>query len=734
MKKLISKRLVIIEFLIIAALTFCFINKVLASSASVAISTKQATQGEKVKVEINITSDVGMGECNFYIQYDPEIIEVSQTQSDNSLMYYGGGGQIHIQYAVSNAKSAKIAIDFDAKKPGTSAIQYMTLSDEEGILEYDSMEWVKDSNISKIAGSVTVKAPYVASKNNNLSSLKVVATRADGSTYTLPFSPEFKKGTTAYTAEAQEGTTKLVVTAKAEDSKAKVKVDGATLKDGKNTTTITVTAENGSTKKYTITTNVPITTTLPPEPIIVEIDGTDKHIKDVTETTALPEGFETVEYDYKGEKVVAAKGLSKNLVVMYITDAQGANGKLYIYEETTDTFFPMSNIQVTNKLYTIVRHPEDLVLPEGYEKTDVTVGNQTFTGWQNVDLEGIYLVYAMNWNGEEGLYYYEPVEGQMVKYFEMSVDAGVAFDEYNQLVVDNQKLKDEIEKIKKDNAKDVEEKTSLYKYIAIGCIVMSVIYLGVIILLVAKNRKKKDDTEGDITDNTENDVENTFNNDCENVDNTDNVDNEEKTDDVDGAMEAALAAGVAEALVEDEQLAEEPAMVEEPEAVEEETVEEENVVEETVLEEDFLQEFAEEIQPDIDMEDAIVASVVLAMESENLQTEEDTQAEDGAQIEDEVQIEDEAQATDETLIEEDSLETKEEPQKDENLEIEEESQIEEPQIEETIVEEETMNSINAENMDKKKKVENIMNDDSTSIHADDLDLVIDELFDDLFGE
>ena len=52
MKKLISKRLVIIEFLIIAALTFCFINKVLASSASVAISTKQATQGEKVKVEI----------------------------------------------------------------------------------------------------------------------------------------------------------------------------------------------------------------------------------------------------------------------------------------------------------------------------------------------------------------------------------------------------------------------------------------------------------------------------------------------------------------------------------------------------------------------------------------------------------------------------------------------------------------------------------------------------------
>ncbi len=729
MQKYSIKEIIKKSMFVVAILMVCIgISKnVYASNATVSISTSTVTNGNEFDIIITIQGDDKIFGSNFYLEYDSNIIEIKSGHQG------GGDGKIQIMnYLSSTDVSNKQTITLKAKAiaVGTTSIKYVAMTDNEGVVDSNG----DYMNVTATAGSVTVKAPYVASKNNNLSSLKVVATRADGSTYTLPFSPEFKKGTTAYTAEAQEGTTKLVVTAKAEDSKAKVKVDGATLKDGKNTTTITVTAENGSTKKYTITTNVPITTTLPPEPIIVEIDGTDKHIKDVTETTALPEGFETVEYDYKGEKVVAAKGLSKNLVVMYITDAQGANGKLYIYEETTDTFFPMSNIQVTNKLYTIVRHPEDLVLPEGYEKTDVTVGNQTFTGWQNVDLEGIYLVYAMNWNGEEGLYYYEPVEGQMVKYFEMSVDAGVAFDEYNQLVVDNQKLKDEIEKVKKDNAKDVEEKTSLYKYIAIGCIVMSVIYLGVIILLVAKNRKKKDDTEGDITDNTENDVENTFNNDCENVDNTDNVDNEEKTDDVDGTMEAALAAGVAEALVEDEQLAEEPAMVEEPEAVEEETVEEENVVEETVLEEDFLQEFAEEIQPDIDMEDAIVASVVLAMESENLQTEEDTQAEDGAQIEDEVQIEDEAQATDETLIEEDSLETKEEPQKDENLEIEEESQIEEPQIEETIVEEETMNSINAENMDKKKKVENIMNDDSTSIHADDLDLVIDELFDDLFGE
>ena len=99
-----------------------------------------------------------------------------------------------------------------------------------------------DTNVNAPVYSVTVAAPK--STNNNLESLTV-------SNATI--SPAFSTNTTSYTASVPFDVSKLNVTAKAADSKAKVSVSSPNLVPGGTTNvTVTVTAESGSTKTYTI--------------------------------------------------------------------------------------------------------------------------------------------------------------------------------------------------------------------------------------------------------------------------------------------------------------------------------------------------------------------------------------------------------------------------------------------------------------------------------------------------
>ncbi len=82
------------------------------------------------------------------------------------------------------------------------------------------------------------------SSNANLASLTI----GSGT-----LTPKFNKSTTTYAVTLEDDVTSLTVNAKAEDSKAKVEISGNTnLKQGKNPITILVTAEDGTTKTYTI--------------------------------------------------------------------------------------------------------------------------------------------------------------------------------------------------------------------------------------------------------------------------------------------------------------------------------------------------------------------------------------------------------------------------------------------------------------------------------------------------
>lgn len=83
------------------------------------------------------------------------------------------------------------------------------------------------------------------SSNKNLSSLKI-----DG----IDMTPSFSKDTTQYTAHVDGDVDELKINAKAEDSKAKVAIEGNKgLKEGDNIIKVKVTAEDETTRTYFIT-------------------------------------------------------------------------------------------------------------------------------------------------------------------------------------------------------------------------------------------------------------------------------------------------------------------------------------------------------------------------------------------------------------------------------------------------------------------------------------------------
>ena len=733
-----------------ALLTFMILAMpatIYAASASVSISSSNVTQGDEFNVTVTIKADSNIGAYNFYIDYDADVIEAVSGFNG------GGNGRIQLMYYVpstdvTNELTAKIT--FKAKNPGTTSIKYVSISDDNGVIDFDTTD---NMNVTSQDGSVTVKAPYVASTNNYLSSLKVEAVKADGSTYSLDLSPSFSKDVTKYSAEAVEGVTKLVVSATQEDSKASITTSGTKMDPGDNTTTITVTAEDGSTRKYVIYTAVakpPETTTAPPEPVTVQIDGTDSYIEDINDAVALPEGFETFEYQYKDKTVVAAKGLVKNLIVMYVTKGDGSAGQLYVYDEATDTFYPMSNIQITQKLYTIVKEPEDIVIPDGFTETTVSVGEQSFKGWVNSEVENIYLIYAMNWNGESGLYYYDVNEEQIMRYFDIAVQAGVAVDTYNSLLSANEKLKDEINQLKADNnSKEESGNEKLYKYLALGCSIMAVIYLGIIIyLVVGKKKDNEEDIEADAdvldeTANTETEAEETVNADTEvqetadaeagNVD-TENADTEAldtEVMDIESADTEALDTEVTDTETTDNEVSgTETIDIEslDTEAIENEAIDVEASATETSGMEDTgfcdINDEQDEIDDMLmDFEDIITGETEAAIAEETKEIEETEEiAEEKTEFAEEIQPDIEALAEEAEMTEE--AETEEETEVTEAAETEENEVTEETETEE---------AVQTTSDEKKKKVEQIMDDKENSINADDLDMVIDELFDDLFG-
>lgn len=421
-KKIISALLIICMCAVMA-----FVNKtdiLAAGTARVSIGSASGMVGDTVSIDVSISASSGIGGATIYVSYDPSILALSGSSSNS--------GTAMVSFMdESTASSQSKTITFKIIGAGTSSLNVIG---DSKVIDID----MQACSISKSSGSVTASAPASYSSDNTLSSLQI----SPG-----VLSPAFSPDVTTYTTSVGADCASLTVSAVPNDSKATVSVSGKRMDPGFNTTTITVTAENGSKRTYTIKTtketnsasnennqatgsdssngstdnnNIPDVQDPNSEAIQepnITVDNAEYKIVSANDEHPLPDGYTPTEYDYNGTKVSAGVGIDTGVTIVYLesTDGKGESG-YYVYDSVRKTFSPFVEVSQPQFTYCILAIDEaSMELPEGYD-----VGRTVINGKEVdalLDRTGNYaLFYGVSSTGETGWFRYNVNDGTIQGY------------------------------------------------------------------------------------------------------------------------------------------------------------------------------------------------------------------------------------------------------------------------------------------------------------------------------
>ena len=417
---------------------FCLLvipKTVFAASGKINVSgTSTVVVGNNVTVTVTLSSSTLVGSWEMSLNYDKNYLQLRSATSESN----------GIRMAASTAtgvKSKSYTFTFKTLKKGSTSVSVG------GYLAYayaDLSEISLSSNSKKINIITQAELEASYSKNNNLASLGV-----EGFTLT----PEFNANTLEYSVIVPEDTKEVNLTGTVQDKKASITGVGVQqVNQGNNKFLVTVKAENGSEKTYTI--NVDVKDENP-----IEVTVGDKKYTVVKIKENLPIASLYNEYSIKINEfdIPAYKNDYTGLVLVGLKDNEG-NISLFIYDDENNSYKEYSELK-SSQITIYPLKPEENV--EGYKKGNVKI--------QDIDVEGFYLnedsdffvIYGVNVEtGDKGFYMYDKKMQTLIKYN----------DELSSLL---------------------SEKIKLYTYIIIGFISLSVVMLIIIIVLVCKKGKKK---------------------------------------------------------------------------------------------------------------------------------------------------------------------------------------------------------------------------------------------------
>ncbi len=401
-----------------------------AGSLSASASAASVTVGSSVTVTLQYSGGGdGIGSIDASFHYNAAAF---QYVSCSGASASGSAGELRISWYAT-----------DVQAPGSVSLSltFKAIAAGSGDFSVSTSELINDNNVSLGTPSATVAVSAnnpTLSGNANLASLKP-------SSGTL--TPQFNANTTSYTIAVPYTTTSLSLSAKAAVSGAKVQVGGTnTLKVGKNTQTITVTAPNGTQKTYTVvitraadqgqnSNSSGATTTAPATPaddaLQVEVDGKELTVADTQPDVALPDGFVWDSADFGGMQVAAAKNEKSGLTLLYLRDPETAQGALYLYDAENKSFAPFRPLTVAGGVYTLLDIPADMAAPAGTVAGEVTIGEQTVPAWLYEDTAqaDFSVVYATAPDGRTGLYVYDSTDGSMQRYRATTLPADTALEQ-----------------------------------------------------------------------------------------------------------------------------------------------------------------------------------------------------------------------------------------------------------------------------------------------------------------
>ena len=455
----VNKKLAAILAVVLLMITALPITSFAASKTSIAFSSSSVKVGDSVSVTIKITSDHNIEWSEASIKYDSSVLKLTSAAADD---YNGGSGYIKMI-----PETGTRTFTFKALKAGNCTFEV-----------YDITISSDGSEYSATGSSATLKVKDVtASSNANLKYLYISA----GS-----LSPSFKASVTEYNVSIDSNVSELLITADTEDSDAKMSVGGSkTMKVGKNTRTVTVTAPNGTSKVYTLnitkkeapieqTSSVDSTSSEITQQVDdIVIDGKVYNVKNAPAGITVPVGYETGSVQYNSNTYTAYKSASSDTTLFYLFSEEDQTGSLFIYESSTGSFEPLSFINSVVGSYIIMQPSSDTQIPEGFhETTRVISGNDTVVYATSSDAEYC-LFYAKGPSGVTGFYVYDTVENTVQRYFG------------NLGTVSTEETEDE-------NLVSMILNNPSYRMIAVAglCSVLLVL-LGLIVILIIKLHREK---------------------------------------------------------------------------------------------------------------------------------------------------------------------------------------------------------------------------------------------------
>ncbi|MBN1891292.1 MAG: cadherin-like beta sandwich domain-containing protein [Clostridiales bacterium] len=280
-------------------------------------------------------------------------------------------------------------------------------------------EFEVDNNYTSASKSITISAYVPKSSNANLSSLRV----SPGS-----FSPSFSSTRTSYSMSVGEDVSKITVNAAPEDSKASVSLNGVqnNIKPGTNRIKITVTAEDGSSKVYTITVtraSGPTGTPTPtPEPLpLMDYQGNEFMIIPIDEDTSIPDGFSATTATYKGVEIPvfegpASEGSEEKILLVQLLTEQKI--EYFVYDPIRQSVYPLLFVSQPESNMRILDAGDSTQVPFGYEVFEFEYNDEKVNAYRLISdpTNPQILLFLMDEDGSEAFYYYDTEKTMLMPY------------------------------------------------------------------------------------------------------------------------------------------------------------------------------------------------------------------------------------------------------------------------------------------------------------------------------
>lgn len=158
------------------------------------------------------------------------------------------------------------------------------------------------------------------------------------------------------------------------------------------------------------------------EDLQVDVDGVIYTLTDDFADADIPNGYARTQRTLDGAERQMVENDNGSVCLGYMIDAEGV-GAFFLYNEENATFSPYAEISISDTTSIIVLNDASQVsLPDNYQEAKLSLNEKEFPVWQDTENEGMYVIYAMNSNGETGFYQYDSAEGTYQRFTPAAAD------------------------------------------------------------------------------------------------------------------------------------------------------------------------------------------------------------------------------------------------------------------------------------------------------------------------